>query len=212
VRVPKVQETRHAGQRQELSIKGDATVLREAPTGSRVSLNAGATKLRATGKSQKEIARRVGFSQAIVAKWLTGARRPPGPARAKLEHAYNIPPISWEEEHGVTNGVAPAVVLDDAWTPAEFRARAARLQRTIDTMLDEAMHMDPMERRDTVKTCTASMQILGRLTGELNQWDEARILRFPAIRRVHERILEALKGFPPALEAVAKVLAEMSAA
>ena len=102
----------------------------------------------------------------------------------------------------------PAV---DAWGDT-VRARAAKLQAMVDKLLlelDTDPDSTPRERSKVMHSAAQTLGLIGRITGESQDLPEAKLLKLPALRRVQDRIVEALSPWPDALRAVGEALQEM---
>lgn len=66
----------------------------------------------------------------------------------------------------------------------------------------EGTKLTPTQRGNQIKRCAAMLRELRRLSGD--ELTEREVLRAPAMRRIVERVLDALEKFPEALAEVAK--------
>lgn len=176
-----------------------------------------------TAKTQVQIAARIGCSQAVVAYWLSGARKPSPEYRMPLKRAYRIPIEAWDQIIAKPTAVkksappAPASPPEpeaDAASIAEFsvRARALRLDATIQAKLELIEHdssVTPLEWFKCVQTALAQLERLGKLTGQTQEVNEAKILRLPAWSRIQEALIRVLADWPDALRKVGEELQRM---
>lgn len=99
--------------------------------------------------------------------------------------------------------------------------RAQRLLRLCDKLIEDANKelaadddddFDPltrMERAKVAASATTTLEKLGRITGEVLQISEVRLLRTPAWRRIEALIVTALQPHPEALHAVGVALQQL---
>lgn len=142
--------------------------------------------------------------------------------RAALKRAYKIPLEAWDQEiekpPTVAKKIAPPVVAaageEDAASIAEFsvRARALKLDATIQEkleLIEKDPHVTPLEWFKCVQTALAQLERLGKLTGQTQEINEAKILRLPAFARIEEVLIRTLSEWPAALQKVGEELQRM---
>jgi transcriptional regulator with XRE-family HTH domain len=160
-----------------------------------------------TGRTQEDVAARLGVSRSLVGHWLTGHRVPTRlEVRTALRKAFAIPVEAWDEPAEPVLA-ADATVAATTWTADSVQARARRLQSMIDAMTDQLQRATtPDEFSKFCRSITPALVHLGRLTGETLSIDEARIVRLPAWRRIEEALILALTPWPEALRAAGEAL------
>lgn len=181
-----------------------------------------------TGKTQMNIAARIGCSQGVVAHWLAGNRTPRMDFRVSLKRFYKIPIEAWDQviarpapatkrralEPEPELAPAPPEVDDASATYGEFsvRARALKLDATIQQKLETIEndpHITALEWFKCAQTALAQLERLGKLTGQTQEVNEAKILRLPAWARIQEALLRVLADWPDALRKVGEELQRM---
>jgi transcriptional regulator with XRE-family HTH domain len=169
----------------------------------------GSVLLARTGKTQEELAARLGVSRSLVGHWLTGHRVPTKlEVRTALRKAFAIPVEAWDEP------AESALATQDTtttWTADSVQARAQRLQSMIDAMTDQLQQSaTPAEFSKFCRSITPALTHLGRLTGETLSIDESRIVRLPAWRRIEEALVRALAPWPDAMRAAGEELRRLA--
>ena len=159
--------------------------------------------------TQGDIGAALGVSQAAVAQWAGGTKRPGTSHRQELFRLYGIALDTWDRPPNVQR--TPAKDPVSAADPTRSMGEAATRLRAV---LGELEAMDPGELSDQARLRRAStmaniLKQLGQQTGESQEIGEARIVRLPAWRRVVEAMLRALDPWPAAQAAVAKTLDEL---
>lgn len=189
--------------------------------------NRGSLLLAKTGKKQAEIAARIGASRTAVVYWLSGERTPGDGARVALHKAFKIPVAAWDEPIPKTKiakpkshaAPAPEVVAppppgDVTALRGEFsvRARALRLDTKVHELLERVtddMETTDLEKFKCLNSAAATLNLLGKLTGQTQDVNEARILRLPAFQRIQDTLVRVLSKWPDALRAVGEELQRM---
>lgn len=198
----------------------------------------GAIQLGKIGRTDEELAARLGRKREQVSYWKTGARVPAAASRELLFAELKIPVEAWDQYPrgstrveaiggAPTGGVIASTPID--YEPAKLvddgsvRAKAARLDRLVRSMLDvidqeqakamveggEKPTVGLIERFRLATDAHKLLDKLGRLTGETQQISESRLLRLPAMRRILDRVTGALKPYPAALAAVGAALEQL---
>jgi transcriptional regulator with XRE-family HTH domain len=166
----------------------------------------GSRRLLSLGKSQEEIAAEIRVEQSTVSRWCAGDKRPGPNARARIAKAFGIPGDAWDRPP------RPPVPPKDekaADVDVSVRQRARDLARDLDR-LREAAWNDPdattLERAKILNSAAVGLKLLGTMTGELLEVNEARVLKLPGFRRIDEAITRALTPWPDAMRAVGEAL------
>lgn len=134
----------------------------------------------------------------------TASKRPPAPlplATTASQLVPNAQATDWsavlEQRAQLLLGLLDQQILDAQATP----------EPSEDDEDGEGMAgLAPMERSKVASSAAATLEKLGRITGEVLQISEARLLRTPAWRRIEGTIVTALQPYPEALQAVAVAL------
>lgn len=160
----------------------------------------GAILLAQTGRTQEEIAARIGCSKALAGHWLTGERVPTKKYRLLLKRAYKIPIAAWDEAPPKIP-VAPAprpVTIDEAWQS---------LLRTANDAIVQASdpNRSASERQRLAKFARDTMAEFEK-RGDV---PEAQIIRMGSFKRVLEVLREILKKHPDTLLELDRRLAEL---
>lgn len=191
--------------------------------------NRGSLLLAKTGKKQAEIAARIGASRTAVVYWLSGERVPVLEMRAVLQKAFKIPIYAWDEpivtpkqpKKKIAAGAPELAAAEPIAAPpaplvinGEFsvRARALRLDAKVHELLERVTddkETTDLEKFKCLNSAAATLNLLGKLTGQTQDVNEARILRLPAFQRIQEGLIRVLSSWPDALRAVGEELQRM---
>lgn len=149
----------------------------------------GARHLARLGLSDADLAARLDVAPPEVNRWKTGARVPGATNRAKLERALGIPAASWDAN--VTEVKPPP--------------RPGRPGRPADPdveVIGAALDYEPVFGPSTP---TSSPAAPAATRGE-PETEEARLVRLPAFTGLVVSVVEALRPWPDAREAVIAAL------
>ncbi len=191
----------------------------------------GALQLGRLGRTDDELAVRLECKREQVSYWKNGVRIPAPASRAKLFRVLKIPIDAWDQyprgssQAAAIGGVVASTPIDyEVWAgdDGSVSAKAKRLDRLVRSMLDvleaEKAHDDSTPREAKLHTLEqfrlatdahALLDKIGKLTGETQQIPESRIVRLPAMRRILDRCVGALKPYPAALAAFSEALREL---
>ena len=159
--------------------------------------------LAAVQLTQEEKARRLNVKRELVSYWETGARVPTTPQRRLLYAAFEIPANAWDEPAPAMRPVPPELLALGYRDMGEYlRGLVARLAH----LANESYEKDPKLFARYNREAVAAYAQLGRYTGETLVIPEEKLARLPSLRRTSRRILDALRPWPEALQAVAETL------
>lgn len=176
----------------------------------------GSLALARLGMTQDAIATRVKRSRAAVGHWIAGRRKPRKAERAALAK-LGVPDLWWDEDVEVTPPKEPppqkAPERPESEWSGPVAVKALRLERMLGELLDgvaDDPETTPLEKAKVMSSAASTLTALGRLTGEMQDMSEQRILRLPAWRRIQTELIEALQPWPDAMLAVGNRLRELS--
>lgn len=178
--------------------------------------NQGSVLLAKTGKTQAEIAARVDASRSVVAYWLSGARVPRLESRSVMWKVWSIPIEAWDLPATSSSPLAPAtrattgiVAMPPGQGELSVRAKAMQLEAMVHELLSRVRE-DPatsdLEKFKCMNSAAATLNLLGKLTGQTQEVNEARTLRLPAWQRIQDVLVRDLSPWPEALRAVGEGL------
>jgi len=164
--------------------------------------NQGAYLLARVGLTDAEIAARVELDRAQVTKYRLSQLKPRSGNRVALRREFAVPEEAWDQPYAppasaeaVTNG--PPIGAED------LQRLVSDLLRSVET------GATPYERAKVMRSATATLSLLGKLTGATVNFSEEKILRTPAWQRLKGRVLDALRPWPEAMRAVGRSLDEL---
>jgi len=172
----------------------------------------GQRALRLVPGSLSAIAGAVGVDKGTVSRWRSGDKMPNGPMRLRLHALYAIAPESWDRRpHGTeqerptrdadATGAGPASVLDET---------LALIQELKDQLGDSGL--SPSERKGVTDNLGRMLALRAKLEDKAELM-EARIVReHPRWRDIARGLVDVLRPWPAAAEAVAAWLGEMEEA
>lgn len=177
----------------------------------------GAHRLGAIGRTDEDLAKKIGRKREQVTYWRLGTRDPSAASRELMFKKLAIPLDAWDKfSRGAASG-GPGTATD--YEPVEddgsVRAKAQRLDRLARAMLDtidKDATLTTIERFRLATDVHKLLDSLGKLTGESQHIPEARILRLPAWRRIQDRVIAALRPHRTALAAVLQAIEELGGA
>lgn len=154
--------------------------------------------------SAVSMAAKIGCGKAAIGHWRTGARSPGESARHKLDLLYGIPRRAWDVMPGCSveepQEQAPPEHLDtDTLTITKGQISAILTTLRNDSLTDGAA----AKLRDTLSKLLA---LRTRIERDRDLQEDRVVRDHPEWTRIKAAILEALKPYPDAAEAVAKVL------
>ena len=177
----------------------------------------GSVALAKLGQPQETIAARLHVSRCLVSMWLSGFRSPGKGNREQMKAAYSIDPKLWDTP--LVKAPAPSIPPPCANPPApapgldeSVEDKARRLANMIDGIMVEVANDKSAashEKGRVLRGCTASLQLLGKLTGEMASMSESRILRLPSWRAIEEALGDALRPWPDAMRSVGEALRKL---
>jgi hypothetical protein len=167
--------------------------------------NRGAFLLGRVGLPDAEIAARIGCSRSQVTNYRACKLKPRRGNRVGLKREFGIPEDSWDRvSRSDLPPAAPAVqLLSGPIGPEDLQRLVTQLVTSVYAPGSQAT---PYEQAKVMRSATAMLVLLGKLTGDTLSLTEAKILRLPAWQRLKSRILGALRPWPDAIRAVGKAL------
>lgn len=174
-----------------------------------MSRSRGSVLLARTGKTQDEIAARVGVSRVAVSKWINGGAKPGTKKRellAQLDPKKPIPMTSWDEP-ATASGKAPTSSPPASLPPipADAHSMACELERMAHDFMTEVRHdteMSPLEKARVMSALSVTLNHLEKRTGDIG----ARLFQLPIWKRIEKAIETVLEGHPKLAEAMAREL------
>jgi hypothetical protein len=155
--------------------------------------------------SESELAKQLGCGAAIIGHWKRGRRVPGGPARHKMSLLFSIPQRAWD--------VAPGKVAAPSKPAATEKGRDDDILDITKTQIFEILESlddDTLTKEVRARTRTDLTKLLAlraRIEKDRELGEDRMVREHPEWARVKAAILKALKPFPEAAAAVAKVLA-----
>lgn len=177
--------------------------------GERDGRTCGGYELARTGKQQTQIAIEVGVSKVTVHQWISGAKRPGPPMRAKIRTLYGIGEERWDERYVPRASSAPPrserreAEPDEATGGAFQMARSLQrqAQAQLDELEDEGLDWTPAEKAQVMQRLASTVNVLAKLTGQYEMG--RRMLMLPLWKQLEHEMFEALRSYPEASRAVA---------
>lgn len=175
-----------------------------------------------TGKTIQALAVDLGVNVSTVSR-VVGGKLPASPRfRQKALECYSVPLDAWDEAASTGSSqssrrgaeASPGSKAPGTTRPVsaeQVKAQARRLRTMVESLLDGLDSSSaPLERAKVMASAASTLQTLRKLTGnDVGEVSEARILRAPAFKRVVEALIETLKPWPDALNAVSKCMKEL---
>lgn len=171
-----------------------------------MSRTKGSALLVRSGKTQDEIAARIGVSRVAVSQWMNGATKP-GPAkRGLLFAAFAIPESAWDADHSLDSATPTELprVPDGALAKAEhLEAMAQQLMTEMRTDSEAT----PLERAKVMSSLASTLTAIAKLRGELDHG--SKLFSLPLWKRIEAALERGLDGHPEAAAAVARELRKL---
>lgn len=169
----------------------------------------GQRALRLVPGSLSEIAEKLGTDKSTVGFWRSGQRTPKPAARERIQVVFGIAPEAWDRRPVGASNVTRA-----APKPRGETSRESTLETTLwmigelRSQLEEE-DLPPSERRGLTDNMTKLLALRGRLEEKGELLESRIVLEHPTWKRIEGALVEALRPFPEAAEAVAAALGDL---
>ena len=157
----------------------------------------GAVELAQLSQTAAVIADKCGVSRQAVTEWLAGSKKPSKKSQALLRKVYGIEPAWWTAKPAKQPPIVDAKILSHGELIDGVRAEASK-------MLARLQHLDD---RSVVEK-GRMLQQLATTIARMGSGNERRFLKSDEWIAMRGRIVEVLKKFPDALEAMLQTLEE----
>ncbi len=172
------------------------------------------------------VAGALGRSSGAIRNIAAGRRLPGGALVAAIATAYGIPEADWERppEEGPRSGqgapeaVGPPGAAAEAMPPPEAPSQPeataseasdpkALAMKTIERLGRDLDDPDgtPKERATIATAMTSATRLLAKVSGSI-ELTPSQVLRSPTWRQLQGVVIDALRPYPQALEAISKAL------
>jgi transcriptional regulator with XRE-family HTH domain len=160
--------------------------------------------------SEAELAAKIGCSPASIGHWRTGRRAPGQSARHKFDLLFGIPRLAWDV---VPGGNIPCEPLEK---PPKVEPTSGKAGTTLEitksqikNILDRLADDDSLIESESAKlreTLAKLLALRARLERDRDLLEDRFVREHPAWTRTRSAIVEALRPYPDAADAVVKVL------
>jgi transcriptional regulator with XRE-family HTH domain len=171
------------------------------------------------------IARKVGVDESAVRKWSAGKAKPTKEKRAALRKHYGLSLAVWSAKkksaiaHPELAAPSAPVAKAEPMTanadePLDAATEAAETVRRLMALRDELEHdsgATPKEKAAVAAQLTSATRLLGKFTGATDV-TPSQVLRSPSWRELVVIVVNAVRPFPGACDAVAKALRDYEGA